>query len=326
MTEALALAFVQFKQDRFTSNKFTTYLCTFFAEPFQPSKIAAVESLLQAAYDEMLVVSAPGPRGGAGYRLTAEGIAHIADVDLPSEKFRRRGDLDDEKNLEANANVGPVFEQLLALLPANKHERGFVESVAAYWLSHRWLSSKQVTTLVEIGARNGLYVEGRHYVGASLEEWRQPYIEAALRRQAEEESQARAVRAARDEERREHERAKAMVRDANQNVKLRLNEMVQHGNLSGLDALVNEVFPGTSVSAPAKATAFAGRGSHSLRLCIAAMAFGRPPSQVWATDGSYRQLGSDSEAWKLLISHPTFLALGVSIAEEDELFVVENDL
>jgi hypothetical protein len=26
----------------------------------------------------------------------------------------------------------------------------------------------------------------------------------------------------------------------------------------------------------------------SLRLCIAAMAFGGPPSQVWATDGSYR--------------------------------------
>jgi hypothetical protein len=310
MTEALALAFVQFKQDRFTSNKFTTYLCTFFGEPFQPNKIAAVEGLLQAAYSETLVVSAPGPRGGAGYRLTPEGIAHVAEVDLPSEKFRRRDDLDDEKSLEASANIGPVFEQLLALLPSNKRERGFVQSLAAYWLNHGWLSSKQVTTLAEIAAKNGLYVEGRHYVGAPLDEWRQPYIDAALRRQAEEEAQARAVRAARDEERRERERAKAIVRDANQNVKVRLNEMVQNGDLSDLDTLVNEVFPGTSVSAPAKASAFAGRGSHSLRLCIAALAFGRPPSQVWATDGSYRQLGSDSEEWQLLISHPAFIALG----------------
>lgn len=310
MTEALALAFVQFKQDRFTSNKFTTYLCTFLGEPFQPGKIAVVEGLLQAAYSEILVVSAPGPRGGAGYRLTSEGIAHVAEVDLPSEKFRRRDDLDDERSQEASANVGPVFEQLLELLPSNKRERGFVRSLAAYWLNHGWLSSKQVATLAEIAAKNGLYVEGRHYVGTPLDEWRQPYIDAALRRQAEEEAQARAVRAARDEERRERERAKAIVREANQNVKVRLNEMAKNGDLSSLDTLVNEVFPGTSVSEPAKASAFAGRGSHSLRLCIAALAFGRPPSQVWATDGSYRQLGSDSEEWRLLISHPVFLALG----------------
>lgn len=310
MTEALALAFVQFKQDRFTSSKFTTYLCTFFVEPFQPSKIAAVESLLQAAYGWNLVVSAPGPRGGAGYRLTPEGAAHVAEVDLPSEKFRRRDDLDDERSREASANVGPVFEQLLSLIPVNKRERGFVVKLWNFWLKHGCLSNGQVTTLAEIGAKNGLYVEGSHYVGTSLDEWRRPYVEAALRRQAEDEARARAVQVARDEERRERERAKAIVRDANQNVKVRLNEMVQNGDLSGLDTLVNEVFPGTSVSASAKASAFAGRGSHSLRLCIAALAFGRPPSQVWATDGSYRQLGSDSEEWQLLISHPAFLALG----------------
>lgn len=39
MTEVLALALVQFKHNRFTANQLTTYLCTFFAEPFQPSKI-----------------------------------------------------------------------------------------------------------------------------------------------------------------------------------------------------------------------------------------------------------------------------------------------
>ena len=245
VTEALALAFVQFKQDRFTSNKLTTYLCTLFAEPFQPSKIAALDSLLRIAFDENLVVSAPGPRGGAGYQITPEGIAHVADVDLPSEKFTRRDDLDDERTREASANVGPVFEQLRAIVPSNKRERGFVEKLWKYWLKYGFLSSGQVATLAEIGAKNGLYVEGRHYVGASLDEWRRPYVEAALRRQAEEEARARAVRVARDEARREREHAKATVRDANQLVKVRLNEMVQKGDLDGLDALVNEVFPGT---------------------------------------------------------------------------------
>lgn len=113
-------------------------------------------------------------------------MAYVADVDLPSEKFRHRDHLDEERSLEANANVGPVFEQLLELLPSNKRERSFVESLRTYWLSHGWLSNKQVATLVGIGAKNGLYIEGRHYVGASLDEWRRPYVEAALRHQAEE--------------------------------------------------------------------------------------------------------------------------------------------
>jgi hypothetical protein len=122
-TEALALAFVEFKQNSFTSNKLTTYLCSFLAEPFRPSKIAIIEGLLQDALDGNLVEIALGPRDGDGDRISLDGLAYVGEVDLPSEKFKRRNDIDDEKSMETNANVGPVFKQLLELLPSGERER-----------------------------------------------------------------------------------------------------------------------------------------------------------------------------------------------------------
>lgn len=106
-------------------------------------------------------------------------------------------------------------------------------------------------------------------------------IEAALRQQAESRARAKAAASAREEEWKAREHAKAVLRDAIKLVKDELNAMVNSGRLSGLDALVTAVFPGTALSASAKANAFAGRGSHAMRVCVAAMVSGKPPSQVW---------------------------------------------
>jgi hypothetical protein len=319
VTEALALAFVEYRENRFTSSKLATFLCNVLGEPFQPGKISTVDQLLQIALAENLVESAPGPRGGAGFQISALGSSHVSDVDLPSEKFKRRDDLDQERELEASANIGPVFEELLELLDVERapyRERKFVQDLAHHWLNHGWLSRKQVIVLAETGAKHGLYVESGQYIGTSMNEWRQPYIDAALRQQAEARAHAKAAAAAREEERKAREHAKALLRDANRAVKDELNAMVKSGRLSGLDALVAEVFPGTALSASAKASAFAGRGSRAIRLCTAAIAYGKPPSHVWKTDGSTRQLGKESEEWQLLVSHPAFLALGLPLDSE----------
>jgi hypothetical protein len=316
VTEALALAFVEYRQNRFTSSKLATYLCNFLCEPFQPGKISTVDQLLQIALAEKLVQPAPGPRGGAGFQISALGSAHVSDVDLPSEKFKRRDELDQERELEASANIGPVFEELLELLDVERaayRERKFVQDLAHHWLDHGWLSRKQVNVLAETAAKHGLYVESVRYIGSSMNEWRQPYIDAALRQQAESRARAKAAASAREEEWKAREHAKALLRDANKLVKDKLNAMMNSGRLSGLDALVTEVFPGTALSASAKANAFAGRGSHAMRICAAAMAFGKPPSHVWKSDGSFRQLGDESDEWQLLVSHPAFLALGLSL-------------
>jgi hypothetical protein len=137
----------------------------------------------------------------------------------------------------------------------------------------------------------------------------QPYIEAALRERAEHQARIRAAEAAQEAERRARERVKAAARDANRQMRAALEEKEQAGLLDQLDALVAEIFPGTSTSPSARATAFAGHGSQALRACIAALAFGRPPSKVWDAAGSHRQPDAASDAWMTVTTHPAFLAL-----------------
>lgn len=110
------------------------------------------------------------------------------------------------------------------------------------------------------------------------------------------------------------ERAKKVLRDKNHLIKTALKDLENAGRLSELDAVMAQVFPGISTSYSARSTAYAGCGSKALRVCIAAIAFGKPPALVWEEGegkGAVRQPGVDSEEWKALIAHPGFqLPLG----------------
>jgi hypothetical protein len=139
-----------------------------------------VEGLLIAAVSEHLVDPAPGPPGGNGFKVNPAGAAFVSEVELPREKFVRRAELDEERNAEAKANPGPVFVNLLQAIPKDKYQflrdRGFIELLVEHWLNHGWLSSIQVEKMSDIAAKHAVFVEVRHYIGSSLDEWRQPFL------------------------------------------------------------------------------------------------------------------------------------------------------
>lgn len=308
--ELVALAFVEFGHNRFTCNRLATHLCAVLAEPFKVSTVTRVNELLQIAIAESLVQAAPGPRGGPGYQVSGSGARAVAEVELPREKYEARATLDNERVIEANANPGPVFTKLLAVIPVREtRDRYFIGSLVEHWLAHGWLSSKQVTKMAAISAQYGEFVHEQHYVGRSMPEWRAPYIQEQQRRIAEakaaDEAQAKAVAA----HRREKERIKKDAKDKNDKVKHALKAMELRGRLSELDALVAAVLPTATPSATAKAVAFAGHGSKELRACIAAVAFRKPPAQVWVNSGSARQPDAESEVWKAVVDHPAFQAV-----------------
>ncbi len=311
--EALALASVEFRQDRFTSNRLTAHLCTLLNDSFQVGTRTAVDALVDSAVLKDLVEPAPGPRGGAGFRISDLGTAFVQEVELPKQIFTRREDIEDEKGIEAEANPGPVFEELLGMIAGNdtktRRDRQFVESLGEHWLKHGWLSRKQVGSMADIAARQGLFVEARNYVGTSMDCWLRPYRDAERRRAIEDRAKALELRASREAALRESERIKAETRDANREVRRGLQEMERAGKLDGLDELVSAVFPGTNLSPASKTAAYTGSGSRSLRACIAALAFGKPPSDVWQSGERRSQLGADSEEWTILINHPAYVAL-----------------
>lgn len=305
--ELVALAFVEFGHNRFTSNRLITHLCAVMAEPFKVSSVTRITQLLNDATANNLVQPAPGPRGGPGYQVSASGAEAVAEVVLPRDKFEAKDALDNDRMSEASGNPGPVFTKLLAAIPAREtRDRHFIGSVAQHWLTRGWLSRKQVTKMAAIAARHGEFVEERPYVGRSMDEWRAPYIQEQERRIAEARAVQEAYALAAAARRREKERIKKNAKDRNDRVKRALKAMESHGRLSELEALIAAVFPAANPSAAAKAVAFAGHGSKELRTCIAAVAFHKPPAQVWANSGSAHQPDADSEMWQKVISHPAY--------------------
>ena len=308
--ELLAMAFVEFGHTRFTSNRLTTHACAVLAEPFKVSSITRVVQLLNIAVAEDLVQSVPGPRGGPGYQVSEAGAEAVAEVELPRVRFETRDALDNEKTIEANANPGPVFTKLLTVIPEREiRDRHFIGSLVQHWLTHGWLSRKQITKMAAIATRHGEFVEERHYVGRSMDAWRAPYILEQQRRIAEARAidEARALAAA--AQLREKERVKKVAKDANDKVKSALKAMELHGRLSEVDALVASAFPAANLRSAAKAVAFAGHGSKELRACIAAVAFHKPPAQVWVNTGAAHQPDADSPVWRAVISNPAYKAI-----------------
>lgn len=314
--EALALTFVEFRLDRFTSNKLATRLCALLGAPFKVRALTAVEKILEAAALDGLVEAHPGPRGGTGYRISDSGARLVQDVQLPPEIFLRRESLDGERDMEAKENPGPMLERLLALVQGADarawRDRNFAVALSEYWLKQGWLSRKQCDSAAEIASRHGVFIQALDYVGMSTDAWLRPYRDAILRREAEAHARARELAAEREAVRRESERLKAQVRDANREVRRVLDEMEAAGRLVGLDALVAAVFPETTVSKAAKASAFAGAGSKCLRACVAALAFGMPPSLVWQGRKGVVQPGPDSEVWMALTNHPAHRELAAA--------------
>lgn len=280
------------------------------SEPFKVRSVTQVNELLQIAAAEHFVQQIPGPRGGPGYQVSELGAGAVAEVALPREKFEHRAALDNEKMMQVNANPGPVFTKLLSMIPTGKlRDRNFIESLAQYWLTEGWLSRKQVTKMAVIAAQHGEFVEERHYVGRSMDEWRSPYILAQQRRIAEARAAAEAHALAAVAERKEKERVRKDAKHTNDKVKRALRAMELQGRLNELDALVAAVFPTANASVQAKAIAFAGHGSKELRACIAAVAFHKPPAQVWVNSGSARQPDADSAVWQAVVNHPAYQAV-----------------
>lgn len=310
--EVIALASAEFKQDRFTGSKLTTWLCFLMNVPFSVGLLNHMDTLLEGALAERLVEMAPGPRGGLGYRISIVGADQVEKVELPGEMFSRRDSLDDERSMVPKENPGPMLQRLLGL-PFDEDVKGwraqqFARKLAEYWLKHGWLSVKQCDSAAEIASQHGVFIKAIDYVGTSPDMWLRPCRESVLRRQAENKAQERKMLEERAHARKEAERIKIEVRDANREVRRALDQLEADGKLDELDALVATVFPGTLLSKSAKSAAYAGAGSKGLRTCIAALAFGKPPSLVWQGRKGIVQPGPDSQTWKELIEHPAYQA------------------
>jgi len=310
VTEALALTFVHVKHEHFTEKSCVACLCMFFSERLTTGAFSAVGALLDLAAQQGLVEVFPGPRGGKGLRITAKGAASVSDVDLPSDRVTERGKLEAERYKEANANPAPALISLLKLIPKEKwefhREVRFVDSVLCHWRDHGWLSSKQLAAICEIGNRHGLHIDAHHYIGRSMDVWRQPYLEAERLRKEQERARESAAKAAAEQQRRQKAEAREIELKSNRQVKARLKQMELDGELDQLFQLAQAIFPSANLSSSAKATAYAGAGSKELRVCIGAVVFGKPPALVWKESGQLRQPGVESELWQTIVNHPEF--------------------
>jgi hypothetical protein len=190
-----------------------------------------------------------------------------------------------------------------------------VDSVFSQWRDRGWLSSKQVAKIAQIGTRRGVFVAAHHYIGRAMDEWRQPYRDAEARRIAAtytRDREEKAAMQARQQQERARATAAAYMPERNRNaalahnrqIKVELEKMERDGGLDQLERLVDAVFPESVLSKRTRVAAYAGAGSKELRVCIAALAFGKPPALVWKQSGQMTQPGAKSEQWQALLVHP----------------------
>lgn len=309
-TEFVGLAFAQFGHRRYTISVLAHHLSSLLGDSFKVGHIKNVEGLNSIALENGFVRVSEGSDGGLGFEVTEQGVEDAAEIELPGGKFEHQSVLQDERTREANANAGPVFEALLRATPAtDMHGRAFIENVFKHWLTHGWLSGKQMAAIARIGARYGQFIQERHYIGTALEVWTTPYIHRLNEQRAAEQAAHCARIFLERELKAEKDREKAAIREANCKAKTAIKEIEMAGGLAGLDALVSAVFPHANGKQAAKALAFAGTGSKELRVCTAMVAFGRPPSTVWKPSGNRQQPDAQSEMWQTLIAHDACQAI-----------------
>lgn len=304
VTEFVGLTFAKFGHRTFTIGVLTHYLSSILNDSFKVGHVKDVEGLNRIALENGLVRRSEGKSGGIGFEITEQGVEDAAEIDLPRDKFEHHAELQKERSREANANAGPVFEALLRATPEKDvHGRAFIENILKHWLTHGWLSTKQVAAIARIGARYGQFVQERHYIGTALEVWTTPYIERLNKQRAADQTAHDARTLAARELQSENERAKASIRDQNRKARTAIKGIEREGGLAQLDALVTAVFPHVNRGEAAKALAFAGTGSKKLRVCTAMVAFGQPPSSVWKQSGNRQQPDAQSDLWQTLVAH-----------------------
>jgi hypothetical protein len=304
VTEFAGLTFAEFGHRRFTISVLTHYLSSILNDSFKVGHVKDVEGLNRIALENGLVRVSAGKSVGIGFEITEQGVEEASEIDLPREKFEHHAELQEERSREANANAGPVFEALLRASPEkDAHGRAFIENIFKHWLTHGWLSTKQVAAIARIGARYGQFVQERHYIGTALEVWTTPYIERFNEQRAADQAAHDARIATARELQAEKERAKASIRDQNRKARTAIKGIEMEGGLAELDALVTAVFPHVNRGEAAKALAFAGTGSKKLRVCIAMVAFGKAPSSVWKHSGDRQQPDAQSNLWQTLVAH-----------------------
>jgi hypothetical protein len=304
VTEFAGLTFAEFGHRRFTIGAVTHYLSSILNDSFKVGHVKDVEGLNRIALENGLVRVSEGKSGEIGFEITEQGVEDAAEIDLPRDKFAHRSGLQEERSREANANAGPVFEALLrATSEKDVHGRAFIENILKHWLTHGWLSTKQVAAVARIGERYGHFVQERHYIGTALEVWTTPYIERLNEQRAADQAAHDARILAAREVQAEKERAKASIRDQNRKARTAIKGIEMEGGLAELDALVAAVFPHVNRGEAAKALAFAGSGSKKLRVCTAMVAFGQPPSSVWSQSATRQQPDAQSDLWQTLVAH-----------------------
>ncbi|MGI4845832.1 MAG: hypothetical protein ACRYF7_21280 [Janthinobacterium lividum] len=327
--ETLALALVQFDGNRFTAQGLAIYLSSLLSDRLTPGTFMVVRGLIDTAVHEGMLQTDRGSQG-EGFRIPTLAIELLGDLDLPSELFTRQHRLNGERNEEASADAGPMLRQLLDRIPPHKpesqRELAFVNSVFSHWRDRGRLSSKQVDTIEQIATRYGMFVAAHHYIGRAMDEWRQPYRDAEARRIAATYARDREEKAA-TQARQQQERVRATAaahkpernRDAalahNRQIKVELEKMERDGGLDQLERLIDAVFPESTLSMRTKVAAYAGAGSKELRVCIAALAFGKPPALVWKQSGQMTQPGAESEQWQTLLIHPALKAFNFRLNE-----------
>lgn len=311
--EALALALVEFMDKGFTEKEVATYLSLFLSDRLRPCSFMVVRRIVDSAVEQGLLQTASGPRGVDVFRVSRAGAELVSNVDLPVDLYAKRIRLDRERNAEANANAGPSMLQLLEMIPSDKRQcQGdgtYVKSVFRQWRDQGWLSSRQAERIAEIGAWYGFFVPAHHYVGRAMAEWRQPYLDAEVRKASGVRTPDRLTKAVEAAPVRDPRQIRAAALQANRQLKAELEQMERNGELDQLDQLVRAVFPGTTLTRPAKFSAYAGAGSKALRVCIAGLAFGKPPAVLWKQSGQMRHPNAESEEWRTLINQPSFQAV-----------------
>ena len=145
--EALALALVEFKDERFTEKALATYLSLFLSDPLRPGTFMIVRGIIGNAVGLGFLLPAPGPRGGAGFKMSGTGMVSVRNVGLPSELFVKRNRIDGERDMPASANAAPSMLELLALIPPEKREfqrdLTFMRSVFCHWRDHGFLQQSR---------------------------------------------------------------------------------------------------------------------------------------------------------------------------------------
>ncbi|WP_426212018.1 hypothetical protein [Massilia sp. TWP1-3-3] len=308
--EFVALTFTHFGHRSFTLASQTYFLSSFLTESFTVGHVKAVEDLNSMALYHGLIRECPSSTGGVNFEVTEQGVDETAEIELPHDIFERRGQQQEERGREAHGNAGPVFEALLrASAEKDAHGHVFIEKIFKHWLAQGWLSSKQVTAISQIGHRCGVFVHPTHYIGSAFGLWTAPYIEKQRLEQAATQAAHNARVLAQREEIAEKARVRTVTRVENRQTTAAIKEIAIAGGLAELDALVTDVFPNVKCDETSKALAFSGGGSNELRVCVAMVAFGKPPSLLWRQSRNRKQPDAESGLWQTLMAHATGRAI-----------------